>query len=87
MDNIDSSATELNNSLAKTNHPVAQAQQVIFCRKVNEDSHSPLNFNNNIVYQATSEWHLGIILVNHLAFEEHLRPVLVKINETIQSFS
>ena len=39
--------------------------------------------NNNIVYQSTSQKHLGIILDNRLSFEEHLRLVFSKINKTI----
>ena len=48
-----------------------------------KDSHPPLTFNHNIVYQTTSEKHLGIILDNSLSFEEHLRPVFSKINRII----
>ena len=52
--NKDSSATELKNDLAKISHwvqqrkmsfnadPIKQAQEVIFNRKVNKDSHSLL---------------------------------------------
>ena len=52
--NKDSSATELKNDLAKISHwaqqwkvsfnagPSKQAQEVIFNRKVNKDSHPPL---------------------------------------------
>ena len=60
-----------------------QAQEVIFSRKVNEESYPPLIFNNNIVYLATSQKHLGIILRNCLSFEEHLKLVFSKINQTI----
>ena len=48
-----------------------QAQEIIFSRKVNKDSQPPLTFNNSIVYQATSQKYLGIILHNHLSFKEH----------------
>ena len=90
MHNIDSSAAEFNNDLAKTRHwahqwnmsfnqdSSKQAQEVIFSRKVNKDSHPTLTFNNNIVYQATPQKHLGIILDNRLSFEEHLRLDVVK---------
>ena len=73
MHNIDSAATELNNDLAKISHrvqkwkmgfntdPIKQGQEVIFSRKVNTDPHLPLNFNNNMVYQTTSQKHLSII--------------------------
>ena len=60
-----------------------QAQEVIFSRKVNKDSQPPLTFNNSIVYQATSQKHLGIILHNRLSFKEHLGLVSSKTNRTI----
>ena len=60
-----------------------QAQEVIFSRKVNKDSQPPLTFNNSIVYQATSQKHLGIILHNRLTFKEHLGLVFSKTNRTI----
>ena len=63
--------------------PSKQAQEVIFSRKVNKDSHLSLTFNNSIVYQVTSRKHLGIILDNRLSFEEHLRLVVSKTNRTI----
>ena len=79
--NKDSSSAELSNDLAKISHwaqqgkisfnpyPRKQAQEVIYSRKVNKDSHPsypPLTFNNNIVYRTTSQNHLGIILDNGL---------------------
>ena len=63
--------------------PSKQAQEVIFSSKVNTESHSPLTFNNNIVYEAKSQKHLGIILDNRLSSEGHLRLVFSKINRTI----
>ena len=42
-----------------------QAQDIIFNRKV-KYSDPPLTFNNNIVYHATLQKHLGIILDNPL---------------------
>ena len=92
---IDISAAKLNNDLAKTRHwthhrkmsfnpdPSKQAQEDIFIRKVNKDSHPPLTFNNNIVCKATSQKHLGIIPDYRLSFEEHLRLVFRKVNITI----
>ena len=64
-------------------YPIKQAQEVVFSRKGNKDSHSLLTFNNNIIYQATSQRYLGIILANCFSFEEHLRLVFSKIDETI----
>ena len=88
--NRDSSAAEINNDLAKISlwaqqwkmsfNPdlSKQGREVIFSRQVNKDCH-----NNNIVYQAMSQKHLGIITDNRLSFEEHLRLVFCKINRTI----
>ena len=57
--------------------PSKQGQEVIFSRKVNKDFHPPLTFNNNIVYQTTSQEHVVIILDNRLSFEEYLRLVTI----------
>ena len=81
---VDSFAGELYNYLAKISNQVHQwkkiftpdsikeAQDFIFNREVNEDSHLPLTFDNNIIYQAQPQKHLSIILDNLLSFEEHL---------------
>ena len=62
--NVNTSVTELNNDLNETGKWVQQwkmsfnldsskqAQEVIFIRKFNKKSHSPLLFNNNVFYQA-----------------------------------
>ena len=81
---VDSSAGELYNDLAKISNRVHQwkmiftpdsikeAQDVIFNKKINEDSHLPLTFDNNIIYQAQPQKHLSVILDNLLSFEKHL---------------
>ena len=63
VDNINLSATNLNNDLSKINawenqwemtfnpDPNKQPQEVIFSCKTKETSHPPLNFNNNSVQQ------------------------------------
>ena len=48
-----------------------------YCNSLKRDRSS------STVYQATSYKHLGIIFVNRLSFEEHLRLVFSKINRTI----
>ena len=63
--------------------PSKKAEEVIFSRKVNKDSRPPWTFNNSIVYQATSQKHLGITPDSRLSFEERLRLVFSKINRTI----
>ena len=91
MHNIDRYAAELNNYLDKIGQWVhqgkmsfnldscKQTQEVIFSRKFDKDSHLPLTFNNNIVYQVPSQKHLGIRTDNRLSLEEQLRLVLSKI--------
>ena len=94
--NSNTSALELNSNFAKINRwtfqwkisckpdPKKQVQEVIFSRKSQAISHSPLVFNNNNnVIQTTSPKHLGIILDTRLSFEKHLETVLCKINKTI----
>ena len=63
--------------------PSEQAQEVILSRKVNKEPHPPLIYNNNIVYYAMSQKHLGIIFDIRLSFGEHLKLVSSKINKTI----
>ena len=93
--NIDSSAAELDNGLAKISHWLhqwkmsfnpdssRQAHEFISGRKFNKDSHPPLTFNNNIVHQGASHKHLVIILDNRLSFEEQRTLVFTIINKTI----
>ena len=61
---------------------------IIFKLKQNSISRKLLNLSldsgellKNIIYQATSQKHLGILLDNRLSFEEHLRLVFGKINK------
>ena len=63
--------------------PTKQAQEVIFSRKINKNSHPPLSFNNSKVAVTSSQKHLGIILDSRLSFEEHLAAVFSKVNKTI----
>ena len=80
VDNIDLSATNLNNDLSKINawasqwkmtfnpDPNKQAQEVIFSRKTKKTSHPPLNFSNNTVQQVQIQKHLGVYLDGKLDF-------------------
>ena len=63
--------------------PSKQDQEVIFSRKTNKDYHPPLAFNNNNVTETDSQKHLGIVLDNHLSFENHLKMILNKVNKAI----
>ena len=85
--NVDASAKELNDNLAKVHdwalqskisfNPdiTKQAQEVIFSRKLKKTSHRPLMFNSNQVNKTSSQKHLGIILDESLSFEEHLKTI------------
>ena len=60
-----------------------QAQEVIFSRKIKKVCHPPLRFNNNNVFQASSQKHLGLTLDNSLKFDELLTNVSNKMSKTI----
>ena len=60
-----------------------QAQGVIFSRKIKNNIHSLLVFNNDIVSQANSQKHLGITLDFELTFEEHLLKLFKKNSKNI----
>ena len=90
-----SSSTDLNNDLVKISEwayqwkmsfnpdPTKQAQEVIFSRKSQNQTHPSLFFNNSSVIQAPSQKHLGLFLDNRLDFQEHLKIVLNKVNKMI----
>ena len=63
--------------------PSKQAQEVIFSRKTKKDYHPPLASNNNNVPETDSQKHLGIVLDNRLSFEDHLKMIVSKVNNTI----
>ena len=63
--------------------PIKQAQDVIFSRKTKKEYHPPLAFNNNNVSETNSQKHLGVVLDNRLSFEDHLKIILNKVNNTI----
>ena len=72
--NVDASAKELNDDLAKVQDWVLQwkmsfnpgiskqGQEVIFSSKLKKAPHPPLIFNSNQVNKTSSQKHLGIIL-------------------------
>ena len=88
--NVDTSAKELNDDLAKFRDwalqwktsfnpdTSKQAQKIIFCRKLKKTPHSPLMFNNNQVNKNFSQKYVGVILDESLSFEEHLKTISVK---------
>ena len=63
--------------------PTKQAQEVIFSRKFNRNTHPFLYFNNNQVANTPEQKHLGMILDSKLDFEEHLKSKLAKVSKTI----
>ena len=62
---------------------VASKKSEIFSRKLKKATHPPLLFNNNNVFQVNFQTHFGVILDVKLIFEEHLKNVFNKTNETI----
>ena len=81
---INTSAIELNSDLKKINDWAfqwkmtfntdnrKQAQKIKFSRKLKKVTHPPLLFNNNYVFQISSQTHLGVILdvkLTKLTFE------------------
>ena len=63
--------------------PNKQTQEVIFSRKIQKSSQPLLILNNDIVTQSITQKHLGIFLDTKLDFQEHLKSILCKVNETI----
>ena len=64
-------------------NPLKQGQDVIFSCKITKTNHPTLIFNDNPVRQAALQKHLGMFLDCKLNFEEHLKPIVNKINKTI----
>ena len=62
---------------------LTETQEVIFGGKIKKLSHPSLVFNNPNVLQASSHKHLGVTLDVKLAFGQHLKKVLNKVNKTI----
>ena len=63
--------------------PSKQAQEVIISRKTKNEYYPPPAFNNNNISEANSQKHLGVVIDNHLSFEDHLKMILNKGNKTI----
>ena len=62
--------------------PSKQAQEIIFSRKIQENIHPPLYFNNIKVEQTALQKHLGIFLDPKLDVKEHLKNMSVKVNKS-----
>ena len=92
--NMNTSTTNLNNDLNKTNNWAIQLKmnfntdlskqaQVIFSRKLQETNHNQVYFNHNSFKQVPFQKHLKMYLDTKLNFQEHLNNVLRKVNKII----
>ena len=63
--------------------PSKQAHEVIFSSKHQKVSHPTIYSNNNPIESVSSQKHLGMILDTKLNFQEHIKNILTKVNETI----
>ena len=63
--------------------PNKQANEVIYCRKTNNSSHSPVAFNNNDINKYPHHKHLGIVLDSKLDFQFHVDQKIKKCNKLI----
>ena len=58
---------------------------LIFSRKTKKKEYNPvLAFNNNNVSETNLQKHLGVVLDNHLSFEDLLKMILNKLNKAIR---
>ena len=63
--------------------PSKQIHEVIFTRKLQKSTYSPLSFNNSTVTQSVTQKHLGMFLDTKLNFQEHFKNILNKVNKTL----
>ena len=63
--------------------PKKPAQEVIFSRKKQSQSHPTISLNNIPVERASYQKHLGIILDENLNFKQHVDNAILKINKGI----
>ena len=65
--------------------PSKPAQEVIFSRKKQFQSHPTISLNNFQVERASYQKHLGIILDEKLNFKQHVDNAISKINKSISA--
>ena len=53
--------------------PKKPAHEIIFSRKINEESHPGVFYNNIEVFCTDSQKHLGLVPDNKLAFKKHIK--------------
>ena len=66
--------------------PLKQAQEVIFSWKRNKLYHPDIIFNSNPVKKSSYQKHLSMFLDSKLDFDEHIKGVFDKANESIRLF-
>ena len=63
--------------------PKKPAQEVLFSRKYQSQTHPTISLNNVQVERTTSQKHLGVILDEKLNFKQHVDSAISKINKGI----
>ena len=64
--------------------PGKEAQKVISSRKLQNENHNQVYFNQNSAKQVSSQKHIGIYLNTKLNFQEHVNNIISKVNKTIR---
>ena len=59
-----------------------QAQEVVFCRRLQKSNHPSLRFNGTSFTQSEIQKHLGMFLDSKLDFKEHIQNVFNKVSKT-----
>ena len=89
-------SSELNSDLTKISEwafkwkmnfnpdPTNPAQKVIFGRKLKTVPHPSITFNNNPSSLCPDQKHLGLVLDSKLTFNKHIKPILSKVNKSIE---
>ena len=89
------SSSELNSILGKISEwalkwkmsfnpdPTKPAQEVIFSGKLKTVLHPSVTFNNNPLGLCPAQEHLKLVLDSKLAFNEHIKHILSKVNKSI----
>ena len=75
--NFDASNIDLNNDFNAD--PAKQAQELIFCDKVQTTNHRPLFFSENVVLKTTLQKHLGMFQDSKWNFSEPLKTIFIKL--------
>ena len=60
-----------------------QAQEIIFSRKKNATTHTPLFFSNSEIKLSSNQKHLGLNLDSKLSFNEHINDKIRQANKGV----